>query len=357
MEVYGLNTESIKKPRKKWKRRLRKIIVLLIVLLLIAAAVWYAYSALRQEYTVTYDGYTATVGSISNSLSFSGSLSLVDSAAYTAASSATVRNVYVSAGDDVQEGDRLVRLSNGETIEAEFDGTVNTLSVEEDDEVSAGDELVQVADFDHMMVSIRVDEYDISEVYVGQACTVTATATEQTFDSEIDSINYISSSGGSVAYYTAEAYVDVGEGIYPGMQVTVTIPLEVAEDVVILNMNALSFDETNSAYVLMYNDAGELERVDVEVGVSNGSYVEIVSGLSEGDEVYVEVEEDASSDGLSGLLSGMFGSTEMNAPGGMGGGGFPGGEMPDFSSGEMPDFSGGEMPSFGGGGGMGGAGQ
>ena len=35
MEVYGLNTESIKKPRKKWKRRLRKIIVLLIVLLLI----------------------------------------------------------------------------------------------------------------------------------------------------------------------------------------------------------------------------------------------------------------------------------------------------------------------------------
>ena len=133
------------------------------------------------------------------------------------------------------------------------------------------------------------------------------------------------------------------------MQVTVTIPLEVAEDVVILNMNALSFDETNSAYVLKYNDAGELERVDVEVGVSNGSYVEIVSGLSEGDEVYVEVEEDASSDGLSGLLSGMFGSTEMNAPGGMGGGG--------FSGGEMPDFSGGEMPSFGGGGGMGGAGQ
>ncbi len=119
-------------------------------------------------------------------------------------------------------------------------------------------------------------------------------------------------------------------------------------------MNALSFDETNSAYVLMYNDAGELERVDVEVGVSNGSYVEIVSGLSEGDEVYVEVDENASNDALSGLLSGMFGSTEMNAPGGRGG--FSGGDMGGFSA-EMPDFSGGEMPSFDGGGGMGGAGQ
>ena len=138
-----------------------------------------------------------------------------------------------------------------------------------------------------------------------------------------------------MAYYTAVAYVDVDEGVYPGMQTTVTIPQEEAENVVILKMDALSFDETNSAYVYMYNDAGALEEVPVEVGVSNGNYVEIKSGLSEGDEVYVEAKAEAAASGLSGLLSGLFGGQQMNAP-------QPSGNMGRGGSG---DFGGGFDPS------------
>ena len=193
-------------------------------------------------------------------------------------------------------------------------------------------------------------EYDIADVSVGQRCTVTATATEQTFESEIASINYISASGGSVAYYSAVAYVTVGEGIYPGMQATVTIPQEEAENVVILKMDALSFDEANSAYVYMYNAEGVLEKVPVEVGVSNGNYVEIKSGLKDGDEVYVETEIETASGGLGGLMSGLFGTQQMTPPAGMGGG-F--GEM-DFSSfdpGNMPSMPGGGSGGMPGGGG------
>ena len=347
-----MNDKPIKKNRRR-RRIVRRIITSVIVLALLAGAGWYAYGMLKQEYTVTYDGYTASIGSISNALSFSGNLQLIDSANYAASSAATVRKVYVDVGADVAEGDSLVRLSNGETIKAEFDGRVNALNAEEGDEVAGGDVLAQVADFAHMKVAFRVDEYDISDVAVGQACTVTATATEREFESEVASIDYISSAGGSVAYYTAVAYVDVGEGIYPGMQVSVTIPQEEAENVVVLKMDALSFDETNSAYVWMYNDAGELEQVSVEVGVSNGNYVEIVSGLNEGDEVYVEAETEVSAGGLGGLLSGLFGGQQMNAPqmggsddmgrrggdfdpsnfgGGMQGGDSAGGGRPDRSS-------------------------
>lgn len=316
------------KPKRTRKRRiLRKIILTLIALLVIAAVGFYGYSALRQEYTVTYDSYTASIGSISNALSFSGNLNLIDSASYTASSSGEVRTVYVAAGDNVQKGDKLVRMNNGETISAEFDGRVNTVSVEQGDEVSAGDNLVQVADFTHMKVTLRVDEYDIADVAVGQACTVTATATEKRFESEIASIDYISASGGNVAYYSAVCYVDVDEGVYPGMQVTVSIPQEEAENVVVLKMDALSFDQSNSAFVYMYNDQGALEEVSVEVGVSNGNYVEIKSGLSEGDVVYVEAKAETTS-AVSGLLSGLFGSQQMNPPTG---GGMGGGNMPDPS--------------------------
>lgn len=340
MSDHVQTTPEKKRPKRR-RRILRRILGLLLALVLIAGAVTYAYFSLKQEYTVTYTGYTASIGSISNALSFSGSLNLIDSQTYTASDATTVRSIYVNAGNNVLEGDKLMRLANGETIKATIDGRVNSIKVAEGDEVAAGASLVQVADFAHMKVSIRVDEYDIADVSVGQKCTVTATATEREFESQIADIDYISASAGNVAYYTATAYVDVDEGIYPGMQVTITIPQEEAENVVVLKMDALSFDETNSAYVYMYNEASELIEVPVEVGVSNGNYVEIKSGLNDGDQVYVETEVEADASGLSSLMSGLFGGQQMMP----GAGGNGGGRTRDFSN-----MDPGNMPSgFGGG--------
>ena len=330
----------MKKNGKTRRRILKKILFTLIVLLLLAAAGFYGYTLLKQEYTVTYDSYTATTGSISNALSFSGNLSLVDSKVYTAESSATVRTLYVAAGDQVAAGDKLARLSNGETVSAEFDGRVNAVSVAEGDEVTAGASLVQVADFEHMKVTLRVDEYDIADVSVGERCVVTATATEKSFESEIAGIDYISTSGSSVAYYSAVAYVTVDDGVYPGMQVSVSIPQQEATDVVILKADAISFDETNQAFVWKKDSAGELEQVMIETGVSNGNYVEIVSGLSDGDEVFVESEEEADS-ALTGLLFSLFGSRQFNGGAGSGFSGGSGG----FSGGKPSGASGSGAPS------------
>lgn len=336
------------KAPKKCKRWLRRLIWILILLLILAGIGYYAYTALKQEYNITYDSYTATTGSISNALSFSGNLSLIDSASYTAPANATVRKLYVSEGDPVSDGDKLLRLSNGTTIKAEFDGTVNALSVTEGDEVYAGDILIQIADFEHLRVAMRVDEYDINDVAVGQACTVTATATEKRFESEIASIDHISASGGNVAYYTATCDVTVDGGVYPGMQVSVSIPKEEANDVVVLSMNALSFDAQNSAFVYMEDESGELIEIPVEVGVSNGNYVQIISGLKDSDEVFVESQEEETASGLSGLLSGVFGGQQFNPrqsgrnrdgsgnmPGGFNGGGFSGANFGGSRSGQM----------------------
>ena len=353
------------KPRKR--RWVRKLILALVVLLILAGAGWYAWQTLRQEYTVTYDSYTATTGSISNSLSFSGNLSLIDSATYTASSSSSVKTIYKAVGEEVQEDDKLLRLANGETITAGFDGRVNTLSVEEGDDVTPGDSLVQIADFKHMKVTFRVDEYDISEVEVGQACTITVTSLERSFDSTVKTIDYISASSGNVAYYSATAYVDVDDGVLPGMQVTVSIPQEEAKDVVILKVDALSFDVTNQAFVYMKDENGELQQVNVTTGVSNGNYIEITDGLKDGDEVFVEAQVVETA---GGLLAGLFGRQQFNQPsgGGMpGGGSFPSGDFdpssfgdgnfPSRDSGSSGRSSGGSSGGFPGGGsfpGMGG---
>ena len=104
--------------------------------------------------------------------------------------------------------------------------------------------------------------------------------------------------------------MDVEEGVYPGMQVTVTIPKEEAADVVILRETALSFDLNNQAFVYTMNENGELETTYVKTGVSNGNYVEIRDGLKSGDTVYVAVE--TTTDSFSSLLSGLFGSQQFN---------------------------------------------
>ena len=327
--------------RQKKKRRLRRWIILILVLALIGAGVWQiGLPMLKASITTTYDEYTATIGSISNALSFSGSFALKDSETLTAGQAATVRTIYVEEGQQVSKGDRLMRLSSGETLKAGFDGTVNVIGVSEGDEVTAQTQLMQYADFAHMQVSIRVDEYDISDVYVGQACKVTVTALEKSFDTTIGQINYVSQSAGSVAYYTATADVTVDEGV----QVTVTIPQQEANDVVVLKMDALSFDAANSAYVYQMDDAGELYEVPVTVGVNNGNYVEITSGLADGDVVYVESQEEAEAGGLFSLLGGMR-MTQINGGGnsnrgnkgsygGEAGGGFGGGAPGDM--GGMP---------------------
>lgn len=335
----------MKRKKRKWIKR----VAWLVILALLGCGVWFiGLPMLQQSVTTTYDTYTATTGSISNDLSFSGSFALKNAETLTASSPATVRNVYVAAGDKVTAGDRIARLSDGETIKASIDGTVNTLDVAAGDEVQAGAQIAQIADFSTLSVSIRVDEYDIGEVYVGQPCTVTATAQEQSFEAEIAAINYVSQSTGNVAYYTATADVAVSEGIYPGMQATITIPKDSVENVVILKMDALSFDFTNQAYVWMKDENDALTQVNVEVGMDNGSYVEITSGLKDGDTVYVEAKEEETATGILSLFGG-FQRNQFNAErganrdngnrnGGNGGnnGGGNGGGMPDMPGGGFP---------------------
>jgi HlyD family secretion protein len=139
---------------------------------------------------------------------------------------------------------------------------------------------------------------------VGQACHVTVTALDQTFDSVITHINRIPAGGTTTAYYTVTAEFSGSADVLPGMQVTVVIPEEEAANAVILNKDALSFGPQNNAYVLMRNDEGEMQMVFVETGVDNDNYVQIVSGVQEGDTVYKAV---ASADDSGGLFS-MFSS-------------------------------------------------
>ena len=87
--------EGMARKKRKWVRQ----VAWLAVLALIGAGVWFiGLPMLERSVTTTYDTYTATIGTISNDLSFSGSFALKSSELLTASASGTVRAVYVSFG-------------------------------------------------------------------------------------------------------------------------------------------------------------------------------------------------------------------------------------------------------------------
>ncbi len=316
-ETISAAAENQEKKRKKKGRKrktVKRMIWTTVILLVLGVTGWSVVSSMQSQYRITYDPYTATTGSISNSLSFTGSMQMINSAGYTASADGKVREIYVAEGDAVKEGDRLLRLSGGETVEAEFDGTVSSLDVTKGDDVKAGDSLVTVADFSKMKVSVRVGESNIAQVSEGQSCRVTVSSAGAVFDSVIDKIDYIAYTGNNVAYYTTTVLVDTSEtkNIFPGMQATVTVPLEEAKDVTVLKMEALSTARDNTAYVYKENENGEMEQVAVKVGVSNGNYVEIKEGITAGETVYKIAEKEEETTGIAALFSGLFTNRQVN---------------------------------------------
>lgn len=75
------DTDQVKATRKKkHAERIKKLIGWVIFLGLLAGAfALFVLPDLNADATITYDSYTATRGTISNSMSFSGSISVVNS--------------------------------------------------------------------------------------------------------------------------------------------------------------------------------------------------------------------------------------------------------------------------------------
>ena len=114
---------SVAGKKRKRGRILKKILVWVLVLaaaaLVIRFVVW---PRLDKAATTTYNSYTARIGTISNALSFSGSVQVQNNETITSSGAATVRQIYVSEGDRVTRDQRLMRLSDGTTVKASFDG-------------------------------------------------------------------------------------------------------------------------------------------------------------------------------------------------------------------------------------------
>ncbi|MFZ3363643.1 MAG: efflux RND transporter periplasmic adaptor subunit, partial [Candidatus Acidiferrales bacterium] len=79
--------------------------------------------------------------------------------------------------------------------------------------------------------------------------------------------------------------------IVPGMYATVSIPLQTAQNVLTVPVQAVQSSGQGHGTVLIVDDSDHIERRDVALGLQNATVIEVVSGLSENDRVVFGEQE------------------------------------------------------------------
>lgn len=166
--------------------------------------------------------------------------------------------------------------------------------------------IMRIADTSQKQIMAKIDETDIGNIKVGQDATFTVdTYTNRTFTAHVSKISQTdtsntwdtngtstsssssSSSSASVIYYYVTLDVDDPDDVLRlGMTARVEINTAEKEDALVVPIAALKTND-NGSYVLRVNASGQTEQVPVTTGIYSDEYVEILSGLSEGDRVSV----------------------------------------------------------------------
>ncbi len=221
------------------------------------------------------------------------------------------------------------------TITAPISGQVITKTSKLGDNISRSNNgssvMAVIYDLSALTFEMSIDELDIRNVKVGQKVEVTADAIEgEIFYGTVTNVSLQSSASNGVTNYPVTVTMDETGDLLPGMNVDGVIILDEVNDTLSIPVDSLM--RGNQVYV---KDESVTEAkgpvpagfraVEVETGLISDEYVEIISGLEEGQEVYVNKSSQNNNNSFMMPGGGMPGG-RGGEPGGMGGGGgAPGG--------------------------------
>ena len=142
---------------------------------------------------------------------------------------------------------------------------------------------------EEMTVQIQVDELDIRTLETGMEATVTLDALPgSSFTGTITSINPYGENSGGNTKYTVTVTLPRDEKMLSGMNASVKITTGVSGTVPTVPAAAVVFDAGKSWLYTGHNEKTDTltDPVEIQTGLSDGSLVELLSGLPEGSSFY-----------------------------------------------------------------------
>ncbi|MCW5979627.1 MAG: efflux RND transporter periplasmic adaptor subunit [Bryobacteraceae bacterium] len=177
------------------------------------------------------------------------------------------------------------------TIRAPISGIVSSISTQEGETVAAGlnsPTFVTIIDLGRLQVDAFVDETDIGKIRVGQKATFTVDSfPDRDFHATVQAIYPKAVIMDNVVYYDVVLEIEeslTGE-LRPEMTTNVINALDARENVLTVPLRAVTREQGQSV-VYVARD-GLAVRQAVRAGWRDSRWVEILSGLEEGDQVLI----------------------------------------------------------------------
>lgn len=185
---------------------------------------------------------------------------------------------------------------------APIDGTVTSLDIDVGEMAISsstnvpGSNLMTIADTSTILTEVNVDEADIASIEIGQKAEIFAIAfPDDPVEGVIESIAVSAKVAEGEQGRSFEIKIRItdtkGIRLRPGMSCRTEIFTDLRAGVLAAPIQAiiieedLTADETN--YYVFRRDGDRVRRVPIEVGISDDTYQEILSGLGAGDEIVI----------------------------------------------------------------------
>ena len=185
------------------------------------------------------------------------------------------------------------------TIVSPIDGVVLSRDVQMGDAVSSilvlgstATLVMTLGDTHQVYVKGKVDESDIGKVYMGQAARIKVQSfRDKTFVGKVTKIAPLGVEKDNVTTFEVQISIDnPGGELKANMTANAEIVLEEHKNVLTVPDQAVLYDKDRNASVWIPDEkAKDGHRiVSIKVGISNGSRVEVLSGLKAGDKVVLQ---------------------------------------------------------------------
>ena len=197
----------------------------------------------------------------------------------------------------IRLGSKGVSASANTNIRATVAGTVLEIPVEKGDQViasnsfNAGTTVATIADLNKMIFEGKVDEAEVGKLVIGMPLEVNLGAVE---DKSLEAkLKFIAPKGNEeqgAVQFKIEADLFLNDSIFvrAGYSANASLVLERKDSVMAISESLLQFDsKTEEPYVEIEVGDQKFERKDIEIGISDGVNVEIITGISEDDKIKV----------------------------------------------------------------------
>ncbi len=189
---------------------------------------------------------------------------------------------------EIESADSLESLEKAEGgVVAEFDGVVTEVNAVEGGSAAVGEKLLKLDSTEEVMVKISVTKYDLDKIAVGQEARVTIASKE--YQGKVSKINKMAetNNSGAAVVGTEIEILNPDSDVILGVEAKVIISTAKEENAVLIPVTAVNVD-MNGDFVYVVEE-GILVKKPVVTGISSDTMIQIVEGLSEGEQVVTEV--------------------------------------------------------------------